>query len=44
MIIKEYDIFFEDLRNKFVLFVLIVISGKKLLFRKLIKNLFFLYK
>lgn len=44
MTTKEYDVFFEDLRNELVPFVLTATSGKKPLSRKLTKNLFPLYK
>jgi carboxypeptidase Taq len=44
MTTKEYDVFFEDLRNELVPFVLTATSGKKPLSRRLTKNSFPLYK
>jgi len=44
MTTKEYDVFFEDLRNELVPFVLTATSGKKPLSRRLTKNIFPLYK
>ncbi len=44
MTTKEYDVFFEDLRNELVPFVLTATSGKKPLSRRLTKNSFPIYK